>query len=256
MRRLLVGGVLALAVLSLGATAADASTPASAQIKQDRASTKAFIALQERADVNIARSAPAITAREKAYVTQAQSDCPDALTGIPKKAKAMQARAVGLFVIESSAALELVALAPVSALTGRIAAQTQRLRFSDPALQWQVQVNASAEAAYLKLRPPDLCADARALAARHFTDVTPAGARFAEDAVTVIERASVPASQLVRLMRQYAPGPVAVALKRLPELDRTVGRKLALGSHYRALLRALGASRLDPTASARPGLAS
>jgi hypothetical protein len=256
MRRLLVGGVLALAVPLLGTAAAGAVTRASAVVKRDTASTKAFIALQERLDTDSARSTPAITPREKAYVAQAKSDCPDALTGIAKKAKANQVRALGLFIIESSTGLEIDALAPVAALTDRIAAQQQRLRFSDPALQWQVQVNASAQRAYLGLRPPELCADARALAASHFTNITPAGARFAEDAVTLIPSASVPPAQLARMMHRYAPGAVAVALKRLPKLQATLDRKLAFASHYRALLRALGASRLEPTASARPGLAS
>ena len=57
--------------------------------------------------------------------------------------------------------LEIDALQPIRAVTDRIAAVQERLRFSDPFVQFEVGFYASATPAYLALPLPDLCADAR-----------------------------------------------------------------------------------------------
>ncbi len=151
-----------LLVLGLSSPGAGATAPTSTVSGSDTASTKAFIALQERYDIDTIRSAAAINAAGRAFVAQIRTGCPGVLDHLPKHAvKAGRAERSWLSCIESLAALKINAFAPVRRLVDRIAGQQRRLRFSDPAVQWQVHVNGAANAAYFALRPPpNLCVDA------------------------------------------------------------------------------------------------
>jgi hypothetical protein len=257
-RRLRVGGVIALALILGVPGVAGAAMPASAATTRDAASTKAFIALQERNDIGAIRAATAVNAAETAVVAQAHSECSNVLKGVPSKANAHQFAPITQFFPEALYALNIRQLTPLRGLSERVGHQQQRLRFSDPALQWQVNVGGSALLAYVDLQPPDLCTDARVLATSHFTKVTAAGTRFARAASTLFPLASAAPSQLLRQMRPYAPNAVSVALKRLPELQRTLDHKLAFDRHYRALLRALGERHTEVAdgTSALAGMAS
>jgi hypothetical protein len=248
----LLGAVVALVGLSFVGTAAAAV----AANVQDTASTKAFIALQERYDIDTIRAAPAVNAAEHALVAGARSGCSNVLKAAPRKANAHQFGPMVEFFTEALLALNVKQLTPVRGISDRVGDQQRGLRFSDPALQWQVRVDGSALLAYVDLRPPDLCVDARALAASHFTKLTASGTRFVKDAATLFPLAGAPASALLRQMRPYAPAAVAVGLKRLPQLQRTIDQKLAFGRHLRALIRALGDTHLKVTSSALAGVAS
>ena len=140
---------------------------------------------------------------------------------------------------EVGAALEIDALQPVRGLTERIGTFQERLRFSDPVLQWEVGVDASATPAYLAIPLPDLCADARALAASQFTKLTPAGNGSCEDSSSVLGAASASPTTLLAQMRAYAPASVARALKRLPVLQARFDKPLALRRHANAILDSL-----------------
>jgi hypothetical protein len=247
-RRAVLGVGLAALMLVFGvaagpAVAVDTPTPGGAVTTQDTASTKAYIALQERYDIVTIRRAPAVNAAEAAVVAQARSGCSNVLKDAPKKLHADQVGPMIHFFTEALLALNIDQLAPLAGLSDRVGDQQQRLRFSDPALQWQVDVDGSALLAYLALRPPDLCAGARVLAASHYTKMTAAGTRFEQDASALFPLAAAAPTSLVRQMRPYAPDAVSVALKRLPELQRTLDHKLAFGRHYEALVRALGETR-------------
>jgi hypothetical protein len=207
--------------------------------RQDTASTRAFIASAERYDVLEARRIPAINAVENAYLAQVTSGCPNALAGAPALGSSSQRVGLLKFRTEAGAALEIEALQPVRAVTDRIAAVQERLRFSDPFVQFEVGFYASATPAYLALRPPDLCADARALAASGYTKLTPAGNAFWRDVATLLQPASVPPATLLPRMRAYAPTAVAAALKRLSVLQRRFDKPLALSTHLTALLRSV-----------------
>jgi hypothetical protein len=237
MRRWTVGGLLAVSLVFV--SAAGAATPSGAVIKQDTASTKAFIASAERYDAGEIKRVPAITAREAAFVARVSAACPKALAGAPTHVSTTQDLALNEFGNEVGAALEIDALQPVRGLIGRIGTFQERLRFSDPVLQWEVGVDASATPAYLAIRLPDLCADARALAASQFTKLTPAGERFGQDVSSVLGAASASPTALLRLMRPYAPASVAQALKRLPMLQRRFDKPLQLRRHATAILTAL-----------------
>jgi hypothetical protein len=250
------GGVLAVVLMLALSGVAGAATPAPVPTKQDTASTKAFIALQQRYDIGATRSAAAINAAEHAFAAQIRAGCPGALKGLPKKLSHRQAEAASNFLFESLLALDINAFAPLRGLTERLAGQQQRLRFSAPALQWQVHVNGAATAAYFALRPPDLCADARLLASSGFARITPAGAQFVHDAATLDTSATVSPSSLLRAMRSYAPAATAVALKRLPELQHALDRKIPINHEFRTLLGVLGLARLAASPSARPGVGS
>jgi hypothetical protein len=251
-----VGGVLAMVLTLALSGVAGAATPAPVPTKQDTASTKAFIALQERYGVGATRSAAAINAAGNAFVAQIRAGCPGVLKDLPKKLSHRQVKAASTFVLESVLSLDINAFAPLRGLTERLAGRQQRLRFSDPALQWQVRVNGAATAAYFALRPPGLCADARLLASSGFARITPAGAQFVHDGGTLDRSATVSPSSLLRAMRSYAPAATAVALKRLPELQHALDRKIPINHEFRTLLRVLGLARLAASPSARPGVAS
>jgi hypothetical protein len=251
--RWFVGMAVALVGL-LSAGPATAAAPVGTA--RDAASTKAFIALQERLDIDTIRAAPAINPAEAAVVAQVRSDCPNVLRDVPRKANRHQFGSIVQFLTEALLALNIEQLAPVRAISDRVGHQQQRLRFSNPTLQWQVRVDGSALLAYIELRPPDLCADARVLAASHFAKTTAAGTRFVQDASTLFRFAAAPPSTLVRQMRPYAPNAVSAALKRLPELQGRLDEKLGFGRHLRALLRALGETHLGATSLALAGRAS
>ena len=193
-------------------------------------------------------SAPAIAARRDAYVAQVSSACPGALAGAPVLGSSEQRLGLLKFRAEAGAALEIDALQPIRPVTDRIAAVQERLRFSDPFVQFEVGFYASATPAYLALRPPDPCADAQALAASDFTKLTPAGNLFWRDLSTLLRPASVPSTTLLPLMRPYAPAAVAAARKRLPTLQRRFDLPLQLRRHSDAMLKAVfGSSSLPPT---------
>ncbi len=207
--------------------------------QRDTASTKAFIASAERYDRLESAHIPAINARQNAYVAQVSSACPAALAGAPVLGSTPQQVGLLKFRSEVGAALEIEALQPVRAATDRIAVVQERLRFSDPFVQFEVGFYASATPAYLALRVPDLCADARALATSGFTQLTPAGNAFWHDLATLLQPAAVPPSTLLPLMRPYAPAAVATALKRLPVLQRRFDQPLQLRRHLNTLSTAL-----------------
>jgi uncharacterized membrane protein len=250
-RRLLVGGVIALAVLLVGAVAASADVS-----ERDTASTKAYIALRERYDTATIEKASATNAAGEAVVAEVRSECPRVLKAVPKKANAHQIEPIVHFFTEAALVLDAAQMAPLHGISDRVGEQQRRLRFSDPALQWEVNVDGSALSAYVDLIPPDLCAGARVLAASHFTKMTEAGTRFLKDASTLLPLEAAPPTSLVRKMRPYAPDAVSGALKRLPELHRTLDHNLAFGSQYQALVRALGETHDEVTSSALAGASS
>jgi hypothetical protein len=227
-KRLLVGGVIAL-TLVLGFSDAGAATPVSVTTNQDTASTKAFIALQERYDIATIRAAPAVNGAMDAVVAQANAGCPNALKRVPKKANNHQFGPITHFFEEALLVSHITQLEPVRGLTNSAGEQQRRLRFSDPALQWQVRVGGSALLAYVDLQPPDVCTDGRVLASSHFTKMTAAGTRFVKRASTLFPTAASPPSGPLRLMRPYAPDAVSAALKRLPVLQQMLDEKLAFG---------------------------
>lgn len=227
--------LLASVTLTLGLVASALAAPT----RLDRASAKAFIASAERYDTGEIKRIPAITAREAAFVARVSTACPKVLAGAPTHVSSSQQLALLKFGGEVGAALEIDALQPVRGLIGRIGTFQQRLRFSDPVLQWAVGVDATATPAYLAIPLPDLCADARALAASQFTKLTPAGERFVEDSSSVLGAASASPTTLLAKMRAYAPASVAQALKRLPVLQARFDKLLALRRHANAILDSL-----------------
>jgi hypothetical protein len=242
-KRVPFAGVLVLALV-LGVSVVASAMPASPVTRQDAASTKAFIGLQELSDNSAIRSASSVNAAENAVVGQGRSGCPNVLKDAPKKPDRHQLQPITQFFTEALLVLDVEQLAPVRGISDRIGREQQRLRFSDPALQWQVDVGGSALLAFVQLRPPDFCTDARMLAATHFTKLTAAGRRFVKEASTLFAQAAADPTDLVRLMRPYAPEAVSVALNRLEALQHTVDHKLAFDRHLRALLRAVGETHL------------
>jgi hypothetical protein len=114
-----------------------------------------------------------------------------------------------------------------------------------------VRTDATALPALLALRPPDVCADARALAANHFKKISGAGRRFAANVDTVLTAATTAPSKLLRRMRPYAPGTVAAGLKRLAALDARVEAQTGLKHHFSRLQRTLFAGRPRPAVPPR-----
>jgi hypothetical protein len=242
--RRVVSLLLAFALAALIATGAAIAAPR--VTARDAASTKAFIASAERYDELEIQRIPAINARQDAYVAHVSSACPGVLTGAPVLGSPRQRVGLLKFRAEAGAALEIDALQPVRAVTDRIAADQERLRFSDPAVQFEVGFYASATPAYLALQPPDVCADARTLAASGFTKLTPAGNAFWTALSTLLSAASVPPTTLLPRMRAYAPTAVASALKRLPALQRQFDKPLQLRRHSSAMLNALAGASPAP----------
>jgi hypothetical protein len=231
---------LVLLVLALTAIVGPGAAVAAPVVtRQDTASTKTFIASSERYARLQAKAIPTINAREDAYVAQVSSTCPGALTAAPALRSSAQQIGLLKFGAEVGAVSEIDALQPVRGLTGRVAAVQEKLRFSDPFVQFEVGFYASATPAYLALRLPDVCADARALAASDFTKLTPAGNAFWRDLSTLLHPAAVPPASLLPRMRPYAPAAVAAALKRLPVLQERFDRPLQLTRHSNAILKAL-----------------
>ena len=254
MKRLLTAVVAATFVLGSGVAAA--ATPASSVKKQDTASTRTFIALQERYDLETIRAAPAINAAEHAFAVHVRTGCPRVLAHLPRKLSNRQGKPVADFVLESLLALDINAFAPVRTVVDRIAARQRRLHFSDPALQWQVRVNGAGNVAYFALRPPDLCTDGRLLERSAFTRITSTGMRFVSAGVTLELAAAATPSSLVRMMRSYAPAAVASALKRLPELQRRLDRAIPISAQSQALLHILGLKHRATINLAPSGMAS
>jgi hypothetical protein len=218
MKRLLVGGVLAAALALAGvASAATGSTAA-----RDAASTRAFIGGALGVDRAMLAHGPAELAAGKAYVASV-GDCEGLPLQLPPKPGPKQTLVFLQFVIEVSVAYDDVTLTSVRPAIDRIARADERLRFSDPTLEWTVHGSTPALAAMLALRPPDVCADVQRLTATKFKQITPAGRQFSKDALTLIAGQSG-SGTLIHRMRSYAPAAVATGLQRLKTLNHRVAQ--------------------------------
>ncbi|HJZ35622.1 MAG TPA: hypothetical protein VJ204_05040, partial [Solirubrobacterales bacterium] len=165
--------------------------------------------------------------------------CGGVLKGIPQNPSFSQDIVIGQFEIATSAAYYIDALQPIRGLAPQVASERGKLRFPDPVLTWEVRTDATALPALLALHPPDVCADARALAAGDFKKITHAGRRFAANVDAVLTAANTAPSKLLRRMRPYAPGAVAVGLRRLATLETKVEAKTGLKHHFSRLQRTL-----------------
>jgi hypothetical protein len=212
-----LGGSLMLAFAGV----ASASTGTTAV--RDAASTRAFI----RSELQVVRVPVTHESTElaagQAYVGGVQKECGDVQLRLRRKVSLDQALGFLRFGIETVTAYEDHALASLRPKVDRTAAEQDRLRFSDPELQWSVRGSTSALAAQLALKPPDVCADLRRMAATKLKSLTPAGRRFAADALALTVGPSTPI-ELMRKMRRYAPDAVASGLKRLAGVGRLVAR--------------------------------
>ena len=219
MKRLLVGGVLAVALaLAGGASAATGSTAA-----RDAASTRAFIGGALGVDRAMLAHGPAELAAGTAYVSSV-GDCQGLPLQLPPKPGPKQTLVFLQFIIEVSVAYDDVTLTSLRPAIDRIARADERLRFSDPTLEWTVHGSTPALAALLALRPPDLCADVQRLTATKFKQITPAGRQFSKDALTLIA-GQTGSGTLIRRMRSYAPAAAATGLRRLKTLNHRVAQR-------------------------------
>jgi hypothetical protein len=214
---LLGGGVVALGLVLVGATGASASTSA-----RDAASTKAFIGGALGVDRAVLARGPAELAAGTAYVASV-GDCEGLPLRLPPKLGTKQTLVFLRLVIEVSVAYDDVTLTSVRPAIDQIAHADERLRFSDPELEWTVHGSTPALAALLALKPPDVCADVQRLTATKFKQLTPAGRQFSKDALTLIAGESG-SGTLIRRMRSYAPAAVATGLQRLKTLNRRVAQ--------------------------------
>jgi hypothetical protein len=217
---LVLAGLLTLALVSVAAASAAGAAPVAAR---DAASTRAFIGGELGVYRALLAHGPTELAAGKAYRASVDGECGDVHLQLPQKLGGPRFLVFLKFAIELSVAYDDVTMASVRPAIDRIARMEQRLRFSDPALQWTVHGSTSALAAMLALRPPDICADVRRLQATNDKAITPAGARFSNDGETLIAGQSAPGA-LIRKMRTDAPAAVATGLRRLKTLAHRVTR--------------------------------
>jgi hypothetical protein len=231
-------GLAAFAVTLACAFAAVATVGAAPTATRDAASTRAFIAGELATTRAILAHRPAELAAGKAYVAGVERECGDVRLR-PRRLGPQRLLMFLQFAMEVGVSYEDVVFAPARPAIDRISRRQQRLRFSDPMLQWRVRTHASAFATMLALRPPEICADVRRLAATKFTAMTPAGRRFSSDALTLAESSRDPGA-LMRQMDPYAPGAVASGLRRLKTLSHKVTHSPAARLAGRLFRRLLG----------------
>jgi hypothetical protein len=219
-------GVLALVAMAVFAASASAST-SSPSASRDAASARAFVRSELKIDQATVAHSTAEQAAGRAYVASVAAACPDSTLTIPTKLGTKKGVVLIGFLLEVASSYETQVLAPIRPAVGRIASVQQRLRFSDPTLQWQVHGSTSALAAMLSLTPPDLCADARQLASSHLTKLTPASTRFIKNMSPLLagQVGSASPGALMRRMRPYAPGAVTAGLKRFKTLDKQISHR-------------------------------
>jgi hypothetical protein len=227
-------------VLAL-ATAAPAL--ASAPAPGGAGATDAFVASAARYDRGLEAQASEIFEAGHQFVGEVASGCGGVLKGIPQNPSFSQDIVIGQFEIATSAAYYIDALQPIRGLAARVASERGKLRYSDPVLTWEVRTDATALPALLALHPPDVCADARVLAAGNFKKITHAGRQFAANVDAVLTAADTAPSKLLRRMRPYAPGTVTAGLRRLATLATRVETKTGLKHHFSRLQRTLFAGR-------------
>jgi hypothetical protein len=228
---------VAIALLAAASPALGATDPAATA--GDAAAARAYIASAARYDLQLARHGRSIRTAENRLIAQVASGCAGVLSRIPDQPRMAQDLAIGQFEIATSAAFYIQSLQPIRGLATRTAADRQSLRFANPALTWEVRSDASALSALLALTPPNVCANARALANSHFTKITRTGHRFIANVASLLAAATTPPTKLLRRMRSYAPADVAAGLKRLSQLDKNVQRQTGLKHRFRTLQRIL-----------------
>jgi hypothetical protein len=237
--------IVALAVASAAPALADGAAPGGS------GATGAFVASAARYDQGMEAQAAQIFEAGHRFVGDVASGCGGVLKGIPQNPSFSQDIVIGQFEIATSAAYYIEALQPIRGLAAQVASERGKLSFPDPVLTWEVRTDATALPALLALHPPDVCADARALAAGDFKKITHAGREFAANVDAVLTAANTSPAKLLRRMRPYAPGAVSAGLKRLSTLGARVEAKTGLKHHFSRLQRTLFAG--EPPADRTDG---
>jgi hypothetical protein len=201
--------------------------------------TNAFVASAAHYDQGMEARAAEVFEAGHQFVGDVASGCGGVLKSIPQNPSFSQDIVIGQFEIATSAAYYIEALQPIRGLVAQVASERRKLRFPDPVLTWEVRTDATALPALLALHPPDVCADARALAAGQFKKITHAGREFAANVDAVLAAANTSPSKLLRRMRPYGPGAVTAGLRRLSTLDARVEAKTGLKHHFSRLQRTL-----------------
>jgi hypothetical protein len=215
MRGLLVG------ILVVGIVTASAATAAATS--QDAASTRAFIKSETSFVTAFVTRHASEEAVADALVNHISVSCPGALAADPQDGDRAQQHTYGGFQMEASAELALAEFAPLRTAAARSIREDERLRWSDPAIDRAIAGEVRRARVTLALKPPDLCAEAKASAATRFTKLPSASTRFLKVAAIAFG-GNFSAVDLVRLMRGYAPKDVNVAIKRLTDLQDRADR--------------------------------
>ncbi len=160
-------------VLALFAGAGVALATRGAVRPVDIAATRTYLRAEHRYEQAIKGDGPADAVALDALVAQVSSDCPDVLVGAPpSKATEEITREADL---EVAHALEQ----PQRKAMIVFAEDIERLRWSNPKLTYYVRGFAAESRATAELVAPDICVDARAVAASGFKTIPASTTRYA-----------------------------------------------------------------------------
>jgi hypothetical protein len=153
----------------LGALLALAATATTAQAKpSDLAPTRVYIQADYALDRSAKAHQPVAQASIRAYTRRLERECPKVTAGAPQDTEAEQ-----IYEEIVSAATGMVYRSDAAAIA-RFASTVQGLRWSSAKLTRTVHSYAARLRALAALPVPDICADARAWVASHYTALSPA----------------------------------------------------------------------------------
>jgi hypothetical protein len=213
----------------------------------DSSSTSKFVAASSRVDRLVLARASQEQASVNAFVTHIQSACPGIVPASIKTGTAAQQRAWRALSSEALGEFGLALIDPVRAAEKRALRAIAPLRWTSATVNRQVAAYAQELRATLALHPPDICAQAKAMASTGFAAIPPATTTFLRRARAATPDSALSAMELADKMKPLADPPARAAIGQLASLEGRVNRAIkhfvlpALGRLERVLFLTLTA---------------
>lgn len=245
-------GFLLPLVVSLSAGAGTTLAKSTGVVPADIASTRAYLLAVHELRQAVKGDGPTDEAAVHDLVAHVNRDCPNVLAGAPANIATEEiAREVEL---EVSHALEQPQQKPTTAFANKV----ERLHWSNAKLTYYVHGSAAEDRANAELAAPDICVDAKAVAASGFTTVPASTTRFARQDLAANSKVNIEAKlnepgeldEIIRIMlKPYERPDEKTLIPGQPSKDESEmheARMRLLLSAESEIIHALGLPEAEP----------
>jgi len=180
-----VSVVLGVTAAALGAGSGSAFASRSISKRADVAATRRYLVALHQRGLNVAGDLAIGEADVKALLGQVDAECPNVLAGAPENPATSKIR--NEVFTETTHLLE----EPERPATIAFARRVESLRWSDRKLTYFARGSAEEAQANAELALPNICADAKAVAASGFQSVSPSTSQFIQQSEAANDKVSI-----------------------------------------------------------------